>query len=127
MFVLSAKYSFSLVLMIWLIVFAIIFFIIPQRFCNLLHSQEWFQEKDWISLLYHTLLVSPLRLLGRLLWILVDFILIERGVIGKISEYGSEGVLFLSKLQDTSVYNWLWLWLLGIILLLINIGRFAYE
>lgn len=54
---------------------------------------------DVWELLYHYLLLTPLRLLGRILWIAVDFVVIERTIIGSISQT----TRFLS--EDCTVFN----------------------
>ncbi len=76
---------------------------------------------------YDTLIVAPLSLLGRILWLAVDFIVIERSLIGTISSLTKKTTGILNKYQETRWKNWIIFFILGLGLILFNIGNYIYE
>ncbi|MBE6452855.1 MAG: hypothetical protein E7012_05145 [Alphaproteobacteria bacterium] len=99
----------------------------PQRFINLLADKTDIQDGDFFSTFYHSFIISPLRLLGRILWLLVDFIVIERSLIGNFSDTTLSGIGYLQKIQSKGLISWLCFFGLGLLILIINIGIFVYE
>ena len=107
--------------------FVCLWLLLPQKLVNLFAENESLQENDWQSTLYRLIIVSPLRLLGRILWLAVDFVVIERSIIGTLSgsmEFLENG---FNRLQTQSGKNYLILTLVGIALLLLNIGIYVHE
>ena len=116
----SGAAVFLAVFILWLVIW-------PQRFSNWLADNETLQEHDWLDDFYHLFIVSPLHLLGRVLWLAVDFVVIERRVIGTVSNVSGYVSAAAEKLQAPSWRCWgLWL-LLSLILLLAVWGAYAYE
>ena len=77
------------------------------RFFNRWADNETVQDMDVWELLYHYLLLTPLRLLGRILWIAVDFVVIERTIIGSISQTTRFFVGGLHRIQSALWLNYL--------------------
>lgn len=114
--VVGAVAAFGFLLAVW-----------PQRLSNWLADNETLQEQDWLDDFYRLFIVSPLHLLGRVLWLAVDFVVIERRVIGTVSNVSGYVSVVTEKLQAPSWRCWgLWL-LLSLILLLTVWGAYAYE
>ncbi len=90
-------------------------------------DNELIQEGDWIYELYHLIILSPLRLLGRILWIAVDFVVIERSIIGSISKISSFLIVKLHKLQEATWLNYFLMTLVGTAILIIALGRYVHE
>ncbi len=107
--------------------FLLLFALLPQKFANLFAADEAFQERDWLAEAYRFLIISPLRLLGRILWLTVDFVVIERSVIGSLSAAMAVIEGGLDKFQELSWRNYLLLAAAGLALLIFNIGMYAYE
>ena len=107
--------------------FMALWFLLPQKWFNALAENDNFQENDWQGTIYRLIIVSPLRLLGRILWLAVDFVVIERSIIGTLS--GGMEMLenAFNRLQLQTKKNYLILTIIGIALLLLNIGKYAYE
>ena len=107
--------------------FVFLWILLPQKLVNMFAENESLQETDWQGAMYRLLIVSPLKLLGRILWLAVDFVVIERSIIGTLS--GGMEMLenTLNKLQTQTGKNYLILTMVGIALLLLNIGIYAYE
>lgn len=49
------------------------------------YNLEYLQESDVFEEIFDFLIITPLTILGRILWLLVDFILIERTIINSLS------------------------------------------
>lgn len=107
--------------------FVVLWILLPQKLVNMFAENESLQETDWQGAMYRLSIVSPLKLLGRILWLAVDFVVIERSIIGTLS--GGMEMLenALNKLQTQTGKNYLILTMVGISLLLLNIGVYAYE
>ena len=107
--------------------FVVLWILLPQKLVNMFAENESLQETDWQGAMYRLSIVSPLKLLGRILWLAVDFVVIERSIIGTLS--GGMEMLenTLNKLQTQTGKNYLILTMVGISLLLLNIGVYAYE
>lgn len=93
-----------------------------MRFLNPLAEIDSFQEADWLTRIYHSLFLMPLRVLGRILWLAVDFVVIERTVIGSISETTSLLVRGLRKVQTALWMNYLLMALIGFGIIVFAIG-----
>ena len=46
-----------------------------------IYENEQVQESDWFSDFYHYFVIGPVKVLGRVLWLTIDFLIIERTVI----------------------------------------------
>ncbi len=47
----------------------------------LIYDNEHVQESDWFSDFYHYFVIGPVKVLGRVLWLTIDFLIIERTII----------------------------------------------
>ena len=108
-------------------IFIVLSLAFPPKFYNYFTNNIIVQEYDWLNTLYYTFIIAPIRLLGRILWLTVDFLVIERSIIGSISGLFTKCAQFLQKVQNTSVLSWGIMLFIGITILLINLGFFAYE
>ncbi len=107
--------------------FVLLCFLLPQKLVNMFSENEILQETDWLAATYRLLIISPLRLLGRILWLAVDFVVIERSIIGTLSggvEMLENG---LNKLQSQTQKNYFILMVVGMFLLVLNIWMYAHE
>ena len=125
-FVFSSAWN-NRVLYVFLTAFGVLWLTLPQKIVNVLAGNEHLQEGDWLAEVYRLLVVSPLRLLGRILWLTVDFIVIERSVIGTLAAGMNVLEGALDRLQAASWRNYLLLAAVGLALLIFNIGIYAYE
>lgn len=114
-------------LSVFLSAFALLLVVWPQKLGNLFADSEFIQDKDWLTELYRLIIVAPLHLLGRVLWLAVDFVVIERRVIGTVSNLMEKTTTVLEKMQSDKLASFV-LWLLfGLFLLAVNIGVYIYE
>jgi len=56
----------------------------PLRFCARAYDNRFIQTADWFTAFYRSFVVGPIKVLGRVLWLTVDFLIIERTVINSL-------------------------------------------
>lgn len=90
-------------------------------------DDEELQDADLTERLYLIFVLEPLRLLGRILWVAVDFVVIERSIIGTVSDTTRFLVGGLHKIQSTAWVNYLLMVLTGLGIIGLSIGYYSYE
>lgn len=90
-----------------LILFLFLLVVYPLRRTEILYEKELIQESDAFETIFDFLIITPLTILGRILWLLVDFILIERTIINSLSNTTGFLIRSISKLNIYS--SWLYL------------------
>lgn len=98
----------------WGGVFILLLFLRPLRRLDALADYEAVQDEDYIEKFYELIILTPIRILGRVLWLLIDFILIERTLISSIHDGTGLLIRLSSKLNGTTAWSWLLLSLSGI-------------
>ena len=84
-------------------------------------------QTDVLSGLYERLIILPLKFLGRVLWLVFDFVVIERSIIGTVSAAASALVTGVRKIQEARCSNYILSILSGILIMLVYWGFYAYE
>ena len=97
----------------------------PLRKTETLYNNEQVQQSDVFEDVFNFLIITPLTILGRILWLLVDFILIERTIINSLSKATSLLIRSASKLN---VYtSWLYIFYIvasfGLVVLMTYMGN----
>lgn len=64
----------------WLLLFAVR----PLRQLDRWYESDIVQEADYMNALYEWLIITPVKVIGRVLWLTVDFIFIERTIINSV-------------------------------------------
>lgn len=108
-------------------VFVVLMLSAPVRPFLKLAAAELLQNGDFLHRVYLLCLIMPLRLLGRVLWLAIDFVVIERSIIGSISHSTAFVVRFLQKIQNTYWVNYLIMALFGMAVILLNLGWYYHE
>ena len=113
---------------IWIILGSFILFmlIVPIQALLKLAAIEEIQNADILHRIYMIVFIMPLRLLGRVLWLAIDFVVIERSIIGSISHSTAFVVQGLQKIQGISWSNYLLMLLIGVMIILLNLGWYIY-
>ncbi len=83
----------------WLLGFGALL-LLPLKRLNIVYRSNLIQETDGFSKLYRLVFVEPLYLLGRILWLTIDFIIIERTVLSSISRLNT----LLVKIFDAAMF-----------------------
>lgn len=79
--------------------FLVVLFLGPLRSLGRLYEAETLQEADWFDDIYETLLVAPVKILGRILWLTIDFLIIERTIVSSLSGATTLLVRLLEKMH----------------------------
>ena len=106
--------------------FLMLLWVAPYQIFIKIGNYSWWQS-DILTKIYETILVYPLRLLGRVLWLAFDVVVIERSVIGSISTLTSSVVNELHKFQEPKLINFILGLMLGGILLSAYLGAYIHE
>lgn len=73
---------------LWLLLFLLVwpglFFLRPLRKLDALYDNDALQEADYVGTAYELLIITPVKVIGRLLWLTVDFVFIERTIISSV-------------------------------------------
>ncbi len=107
--------------------FLIILILHPLNFVEKMANNEKIQETDWTDKFYQVLILMPIRLLGRILWITIDFLFIERTVISSLSQSTGLLVRSLHRLQNAVWLNYIMMFALGVGIFIVFAGRYYYE
>ncbi len=94
--------------------FLLLIVVYPFRKLEALSDFEAIQEEDYFEKLYDVIILTPIKIIGRILWLLVDFILIERTIISSLNEGTAFLVRTAGKLNSASFAGYLGLSLLGV-------------
>lgn len=96
------------------------------RILNRFNDSDFVQDSDLLHKIYSLFIIAPIRILGRILWLSIDFVIIERTIIGSISETTGMLVRGLQRVQSTAWLNYLFMLLLGLGIIFICVG-YQYE
>lgn len=91
----------------------------PFRPLEYLADYEALQEEDYFEKFYNLIILTPIKIIGRVLWLLVDFILIERTIISSLNQGTGVLIKLTARLQSSSLWSYLLLSLLGLAIILI--------
>lgn len=122
----TKAYENKLVAMIMLVFFAFML-LNPLRFVIRWSENELLQESDFFEKAYDILFLWPIRLMGRVLWLTVDFMFIERTIIGSISQATGLMVRGLQKVQMATWLNYLVMVALGWVIIVLMVVYKYYE
>lgn len=85
----------------------------PLQCAAKLATVAWLQESDYISAIADLLIITPLKIVSRLLWLMVDFVLIERTIISFLHSIFDFLVALTVKLNSGRCWSNLFMLLLG--------------
>lgn len=86
------------------VVLCLIFIDIFRKMSSLADN-DTIQEEDYFEKIYELLILTPIRILGRVLWLLVDFILIERTIINSLKDSTSFMVKISSYIHTSTILS----------------------
>lgn len=101
------------------LVFLISFIFYPLRNLAHFYQNEQIQETDIYADIFEYIVLAPLIILGRILWLLVDFILIERTIINTLNNLFSKFLILLQKANHFSLRTSFAYLALGFLLLML--------
>lgn len=99
--------------------FLLLIVVYPFRRLETLADLEAVQEEDYFEKFYDLIILTPIKIIGRVLWLLVDFILIERTIISSLNEGTEFLVKTAGKINFPSFRGYLALSLLGMAIMIL--------
>lgn len=105
-------------------VFLLLLIIGPMRKLSALYDNVKLQEADWFSDLYEVIITTPIKVLGRVLWLTIDFLIIEKTIISTLNNMTNFLIRLIQKAHTNTWLNNLAFIVLGwgIIILFFYIG-----
>ena len=74
---------------------------------------KFIQKTDLFSTAYHLFIVGPIKVLGRVLWLTVDFLIIERTVINSLHKMLMILINIFQRLHTDSRWAYVFFFLAG--------------
>jgi len=93
--------------------FVILFVTGISRFANKAYRYKFIQKTDLFSTAYHLFIVGPIKVLGRVLWLTVDFLIIERTVINSLHKMLMILINIFQRLHTDSRWAYVFFFLAG--------------
>lgn len=97
---------------------AICVFLLLAGYVKFFYRYAFLQKNTFFDRLYDILLVRPILILGRGLWVMVDFMIMERQIVGSVSAAGNITSSFVEKMRKSS-------WLVGLLFAAASLLIFA--
>ena len=99
---------------------------IPSQKIDIIGSFNIWQS-NFLSRFYEIILIKPLKLFGRILWLAFDVVVIERSIIASISHLSKNIILWMHKIQENSKYSWFLSILAGILIVVVYFFKDIYK
>lgn len=100
-------------LLLILIVWWLLFNLRALRIFDKFYDYVWLQQSKFVDSIYEMIIITPIKAIGRVLWLIVDFVLIERTILSSINQAFRFLVFLFRKLHVGSFYSYLLFVLLG--------------
>ena len=102
-----------------ILIMIILLLIHPFRKLSVLYEQDELQLSEFFERLYEVIVIAPLSVLGRILWLTVDFLLIERTILNSISHLRNALINLSSKLHSCHLIGYILTAILGLMIMFI--------
>ncbi len=99
----------SIAIIVWLVAFRYVSF----DKLDSLYNKEWLQEESYVSRLYEFLLVSPIMVLGRVLWLTIDFMFVERVLVKSFAKTSKMVANLFLLIHSKGIYSYIFFTSLG--------------
>lgn len=96
----------------------------PLRWLDKIYDNEKIQAADLFNDIYEVLFIAPIKILGRILWLTIDFLIIERTIISSLSGSMAFMVSVSQKIHNGSKLSWFLFTFLG---LAVTFGVFYWK
>ena len=81
------------------------------------------QLSEFFKRFYELVLLTPITVLGRILWLTIDFVIIERTIINSLSDVIKFLIRISQKIHQSSLLNYILLALCGLGIIFLYVGR----
>lgn len=95
----------------------------PYRWLQKSYNSSALQTADILSKTLYIIFAGPLHFLGRVLWLMVDFVIIERTILNSLTKINEWFASVFKKLHTPSIWNSLIFAVLGGMILLYSMVR----
>lgn len=96
--------------------FAFLLLARPLRFLDRLYQKTIIQDTSFFTYFWELILILPLKIVGRILWLTVDFMFIEKTIISSVGSSFEWGIRVFNKLHSHKVAGYIVSILLAVIL-----------
>ena len=103
-----------------------VFLLLPTQKLFMGARWEGLQSADVLGQIYQSCFVGPLRFIGRILWLAIDFVVIERSIIGSVSQSTAFVIGGLHRLQDEGKVGYLLMIGMGMVMILSALGWYCH-
>lgn len=93
----------------------------PLRIFRRFYDDEELQLSEFFYRFYEILIIAPITIVGRILWLTVDFLIIERTIINALNNLMRLLITLSQKIHQPSLLNYVLLTLLGLVLMFIYV------
>ena len=97
-----------------LVVFGLLLVIHPLRALSRFYTDEELQLSEFFKRFYELLILTPITVLGRILWLTIDFVIIERTIINSLSDMIKFLIGISQKIHRPQLLNYILLTLCGL-------------
>ncbi len=101
------QYQFSWELVIIFAIVILLTLINPLQVLSNLYERDDIQLSDFFERFYEVVLLAPLSILGRVLWLTVDFLLIERTILSSILHFRNILINFSAQMHSCQLIGYL--------------------
>lgn len=91
----------------------------PLRKFDKLYENDDLQDADYVSSMYDLLLVTPINVIGRLLWVTIDFVFVEKKIISSVQSALNFMIFVFRRIHSGTLLGALVFMALGIIAMVI--------
>ncbi len=86
-------------------IFALLLILAPFRRLKAAYDNELIQEIDFFEGMYNIILIAPIKILGRVLWLTIDFLIIEKTIINTLTNIMNFLIRTVQKINRSSIWN----------------------
>lgn len=104
-------------------VFLLLLAIYPLRRLSRYYADEELQLAEFFKRFYELVVLTPITVLGRILWLTIDFVIIERTIINSLSDMIKFLIKVSQKIHQPALINYILLALCGLGILFLYTGR----
>ncbi len=106
-----------------LAVFVLLLVMHPLRGLSRYYADEELQLSEFFKRFYELLILTPITVLGRILWLTIDFVIIERTIINSLSDMIKFLIRISQKIHQPQMLNYILLTLCGLGIIFLYAGR----
>lgn len=102
----------------WLMAYLLLIILRPYRFLSSIYNSENIQQADGFSATLYFLFASPILFLGRVLWLTVDFLIIERTFLSSLAKLKNILEITFTWLHKKVIFSTFLFWIIGLIIII---------